>query len=158
MSSEITSRRPVLSPEEQPSIFRPDSLGRLQGLVPGADIVLPGPSGRITNPPEGTIAVYEIQFKYGCRFPFSSFFESVLQRLNICLAQLAPNGIAHLVAFEELAESSGLQGFTEDAFFHFFGLSIGTDNWHYLRGRRGLKLFDGARLANHFWRDKFFYV
>ena len=105
------------------------------------------------------VCFFEVAFDNGLRFPFHPFLKGVLQHLNVCPSQLAPNGWGILVGLLAFFRDRGLGVPSVALLLYLFSLKETAEGFLYFSKRSGapLVIFD-LPSSHRLWKGRYFFV
>ena len=107
----------------------------------------------------GMVCFFEVAFDNGLRFPLHPYIKGVLQHLNICPSQLAPNGWGILVGLLAFFRDRGLGVPSVALLLHLFSPKDTAEGFIYFSRRSGAPLVISDLPSSHrSWKGRYFFV
>ena len=123
------------------------------------EIIIPGPSETLYNPPEGCLTFHTLAFECGWRIPMLDTIADFFIHTSLCPTQVLPHALGTIMCFAVILKLKG-ESFTYQKFLSAFSICSSRNSCFYFFNQRpGLRFLDGYESSHSSkWLPQYFYV
>ncbi|KAL0400153.1 UNVERIFIED_CONTAM: hypothetical protein Sradi_2358600 [Sesamum radiatum] len=125
------------------------------------EVIIPRQFDRMHRPPEGFCPFSLLHVEAGLRFPLARPVDNTLRRLDICLMQLSPNSISHILLFIIVILHNDLEPNFEN-FWSLYSFTnskrLGDPGWFYLSTCKDCRYLGDLKSNVGLWGERFIFI